>query len=743
MRDDISPTRNRIIFIIFSCLAAIAVGLPAAAQSFGGATGTSSESAPAAQTDAAVEQLLSILKDDQARADLISRLEAETEAPAADDAPQSNVAENLAESVIGIVQQSASAVKAAIGELARIDRIYETIWVVLERDRELLTWLGVTILVTLVVAAAFRPVLSRMSVRLKPPLRASMRDHIRAAFIYASSRIAALALIIAAGLAVVFAVAPQDGAVVGVSVQYLLALGLFGGLCTMLRVFAAPDADREPVLSDLAPPAQAIVYRNIRMMLATAIFGFALSDVFIGGRFDVSATRPLITALATVVLAVTLFAIWRVSKALNAARGGGTGVDELESDTIADGIRRLGAKVWPPLAMLFAFYCWFVVTLRPALGIERLGSVAGYTAFAVVLLLIALRLTRVASRLRLPLPDAALAGAPRLRDRFDGIATSLGWILAATLAIVAMGVLLHGWGIIDVAAKLDDPAMQTLLWRFASVLLVLLAAALLWAVVSSWIDQRLKKELGADHRQARTLLALFRSVFTIAVGIIALMIALSQLGIDIAPLIAGAGIIGLAIGFGSQKLVEDMITGVFLQFENAVYEGDVITVAGLTGTVEKLTIRSVRIRALDGAVHVVPFSSVDTVTNLTRGFAYHVAEIGVAYKEKIPAVKSAMQEAFDRLSAEDLGDEIIDPLEMHGVTELGDSAVVVRARIKTTPANQWAVGRRYNELVKDVMDERGIEIPFPHRQLVLPDALVRAFEGGRRENEKGSDSEAA
>nr|WP_281354741.1 mechanosensitive ion channel domain-containing protein [Roseospira navarrensis] len=192
------------------------------------------------------------------------------------------------------------------------------------------------------------------------------------------------------------------------------------------------------------------------------------------------------------------------------------------------------------------------------------------------------------------------------------------------------------------------------------------------------------------------------------------MLALSELGVNIGPLLAGAGVLGLAIGFGAQKLVQDIITGAFIQVENAMNEGDVVTVGGTTGVVEKLSIRSVGLRDVAGTYHLIPFSSVDAVSNFMKGFAFHVAEIGVAYRENVPEVKALMQVAFERLLETDHGSVIIGELEMHGVTALGDSSVVVRARIRTQPGSQWAVGRAYNEIVKAVLDEHGVEIPFPH-----------------------------
>ena len=147
----------------------------------------------------------------------------------------------------------------------------------------------------------------------------------------------------------------------------------------------------------------------------------------------------------------------------------------------------------------------------------------------------------------------------------------------------------------------------------------------------------------------------------------------------------------------------------------------------MTGGVEKLTIRSVSLRSLDGQFHIIPFSAVDTVSNFMRRFAYHVAEVGVGYSEKVPAVKEAMLEAFSRLQETEHAEAILEPFEMHGVTKLADSAVVVRGRIKTRPGDQWAVGRAYTEIIKQVLDERGIEIPFPHREIKLPKELIDHF----------------
>ncbi|MEL6679579.1 MAG: mechanosensitive ion channel domain-containing protein, partial [Pseudomonadota bacterium] len=179
-----------------------------------------------------------------------------------------------------------------------------------------------------------------------------------------------------------------------------------------------------------------------------------------------------------------------------------------------------------------------------------------------------------------------------------------------------------------------------------------------------------------------------------------------------------AGVLGLAIGFGAQKMVQDVITGIFIQFENAINVGDVVTAGGTTGVVEKLTVRSVSLRDINGIFHIVPFSSVDLVSNYMRDFSYHVEDMGVAYREDIDTVREAMEDAFDALKEKpEFGPDIIGPMEWFGVQTLADSAVVLRVRIKTLPGKQWGMGRAFKEQCKRIFDARGIEIPFPHQTL--------------------------
>jgi small conductance mechanosensitive channel len=318
------------------------------------------------------------------------------------------------------------------------------------------------------------------------------------------------------------------------------------------------------------------------------------------------------------------------------------------------------------------------------------------------------------------LPGDVRERLPLLEMRLNAFVPNILRVVRAVVAAAVLLVIAQVWHLVDFAGWLSSDLGRRFAGSIAATGVILLVGGLIYLAVSSWVEYRLNPNFGTvPTARERTLLSLFGNAFTIVLAVLVFMLALSELGVNIGPLLAGAGVVGLAVGFGAQKLVQDVINGVFIQFENAINEGDVVSVAGQTGVVERLTIRSVSLRSLDGTYHLIPFSSVDTVSNLMKHFGYHVANIGVAYRENIAEVKQAMQDAFDRLRKTEHGENIIGDLDMHGVTEFANSAVIVRARIKTVSGQHWAAGRAYNELVKEVFDERGIEIPFPHVTLYM------------------------
>ncbi|MBN8908593.1 MAG: mechanosensitive ion channel, partial [Rhodospirillales bacterium] len=270
---------------------------------------------------------------------------------------------------------------------------------------------------------------------------------------------------------------------------------------------------------------------------------------------------------------------------------------------------------------------------------------------------------------------------------------------------------------------------QRILSSLVTLLVTILLALAAWEGVNAAIQShlaRLQREAQlARSARLRTLLPLLRTTLLITILLVAGLMVLSEIGVNIAPLLAGAGIVGVAIGFGSQKLVQDLITGIFLLLENAMQVGDVVNVGGQGGVVESLSVRTIRLRSEDGSVHVIPFSSVTNVTNMTRDYSRAVINAGVAYKEDYDHVVEVLRALAKEMRADDAWKNIIlDDLEVWGLDQFGDSAVVIKCRIMCTPFGRWSVMREFNRRMKKRFDEPGIEIPFPYRKLVIDQPLT-------------------
>ncbi len=378
------------------------------------------------------------------------------------------------------------------------------------------------------------------------------------------------------------------------------------------------------------------------------------------------------------------------------------------------------AHLWHWLALLYFAALAVVSITRPEDALPFMALATGQTLLAIIAgFFVAAMLTQIISR-RIHLPEETRRNFPMLEERLNAYIPTALKVMRLAILIVVLAVIADAWSLFNLGVWLTSEAGAGLLAKVLSVAIILGLAALFWLAVASWIEHKLNPGNGrrAVGARERTLLAIFRNAIAIALVVLVTMVVLAEIGINIGPLLAGAGVLGLAIGFGAQTLVQDIITGVFIQLENAINTGDVVQVAGVTGTVEKLTIRSLGLRDLSGTFHVIPFSSVGTVSNFTRDFGYHLGEYGVAYREDTDDVIVRLREAFEELrSHPEHGRKIVGELEVHGVTALADSSVNVRVRIKTLPGEQWGVGREYNRLVKRHFDAAGIEIPFPHMTL--------------------------
>ncbi len=248
-------------------------------------------------------------------------------------------------------------------------------------------------------------------------------------------------------------------------------------------------------------------------------------------------------------------------------------------------------------------------------------------------------------------------------------------------------------------------------------------AALVTRRVERAFDDDDPSTMNEREKRAATLGKVLRNIISAAIWSVALLMILKELKIDIGPLLAGVGIIGLAVGFGAQSLVKDIVAGMFILVENQYDVGDVIKVAGASGKVEKVTLRSTRLRDAEGKVHIIPNGSMDVVTNMTKRYSRFVLDIGVAYKEDVDEVMALLKEIGDELQADpEFGGKIIEPLQVLGVQDFADSAVVIRSLFTTKPMEQWGIGREFRRRIKNTFDAKGIEIPFPHQTIYLGEA---------------------
>ena len=222
----------------------------------------------------------------------------------------------------------------------------------------------------------------------------------------------------------------------------------------------------------------------------------------------------------------------------------------------------------------------------------------------------------------------------------------------------------------------------------------------------------------AQLKRVDTLTHVVRDVARVFILVVGIMMMLSEIGIDLKPLLAAAGLSGLAIGFGAQSLVKDVISGFFILLENSVRVGDVVEVAGVAGVVEEVNLRTIRLRDLSGNVHVVPNGIVDKVKNMTKGYSYYLFDVGVAYRENVDEVMVVLKDIAEELREDPaFNADILEPLDMLGVDQFAESAVIIKCRIKTNPMQQWRIGREMNRRIKNTFDAKGIEIPFPHRTI--------------------------
>ncbi len=724
------------------------------AQSLLPGSGASASEDPASEQPAAADPtplatLLEVLKDDTAREALIADLEKTVTPEASADglAALEQVAQAASDDGISIGRQIAlitqeigqdaastlssfwAALKGGGGVFSGLSGA--EISVLLDAVPGLLAVIAITVVLFVVLRRFARQVYKRMG-------RKSQNTGVLGSIglFLGSNLLDALIVIIAwaAGyLITIFAVG--DFGQIGIrQSMYLNAFLLVEMTKVIIRSFLSPVASglRIVPVSDLAARA---LTRYLSIVVSVLGYGQLLIVPIVNQSVNTAAGSGVSALLSVMVLLYFVYIVVRRRKDVTRwlqNEADTTLPIEAEETTVDMPTRRqhgfimrtvMGlAGIWHWAALTYIAGMFIVVMTQPA--DVTLNAIVGSGKILAAIIIAALLsgwLARAVHRGVL-LPDDINAKLPLLERRINTFVPRAFSLLRLVLLACVLLFTLDVIGMIDMRGWLESQFGLAVTTAMISVGLILTVSFGLWLALTSFVDYKLNPEYGAvPTSRETTLLTLMRNAVTIALVILTLMFVLSEIGLDIGPLLASAGVLGLAIGFGAQKMVQDIITGVFIQFENVINVGDVITVGGTTGTVEKLSVRSVSLRDVQGVFHMIPFSTVDMVSNYMRGFAYTVTDMGIAYRENIEEAKQAMFDAFDRMMANepDIAENIIGGLEWFGVQSLGDSAVVLRTRIKTEPGKQWGIGRMFNGYLKTVFDERGIEIPFPQQTIWL------------------------
>ena len=470
----------------------------------------------------------------------------------------------------------------------------------------------------------------------------------------------------------------------------------------------------------LAPSAQALyplggetrqyLYIWARRFASWAVYGYALATAswWLGVPGAIFALLLRGTILVLTILAVVFVLQNRraVADWLRGAPAGGGGWRI---------IRNRLADTWHVLAIIYVIGTFGVYVLNVGGGYLFLLRA---TIVTVVVLLAAALLVRFIERLC----QRGFAVSPEVKARYPTIELRanrylpvLYYVTATLIYVFAALAVLQAWGIRSFA-WLDTETGRHATSTLVTIGIVLAAALIAWELFSSAIERYLHvgmegKPLARSARM-RTLLPVLRTVVLVVIVTLVGLILLSEIGVNIAPLLAGAGVVGLAVGFASQALLKDLIIGIIILAEDTLAVGDVVDVGKGQGVVESITMRAVRLRDVSGTLVTIPFSEVTTIKNMTRDYAYSVHDVGVLYKEDPDRVVAVLKEVAVEMAADaEWASRIASPLDVVGLDHFTDSAQIIRVRLRTAPLQQWPVQREFNRRMKKAFDAAGIEMP--------------------------------
>ncbi|CAI1679129.1 Small-conductance mechanosensitive channel [Serratia proteamaculans] len=683
--------------------------------------------APSDQTEqqkASYTALADILQDNKARAVLIDHLrQAADESPKTQTKPAaSETPESLSDNLSSLAQGGISTVNQRLNSLQKLidsgpKRTFNPDSFFRALGYFLLT-VAVTFALFHLIRRLIRPLYKRMgswghNAKLQQGPWYKLPTAILGAF---AVDLLVLLLALAAGNLFARHVNADSATILRLQTLFLSAFAVIEFFKAVLRLIFSPDFD---YLRPFAFSDASAHYWNKRLAWLSGLIGYGLMVVV-----PVVATQISYPAAAAanlvIMLALTLYAVALILRNRKPIQQQINLLAERSMAFFSIILRGLG-HVWHLLAIAY-FLVLFALSqfdIGNSLRFMMTATVKSLVAIGVGALLSGM-LTRWIFR-RISLPDDVNRRYPMLERRINSYIPNGLKILRVMVVLAVTLLLFDAWHLINLYQWAGSENGEKIIGGLVHILLIMVVAVFSWTLMASIIEHRLALELSNGIRPSareRTLLTLFRNVLAIVISTITIMIVLSQVGINIAPLLAGAGALGLAISFGAQTLVKDVITGVFIQFENGMNTGEYVTVSGITGTVERMTIRSIGLRDDYGVYHIVPFSSITTLANYAREFGVYRANYSVSRDEDIDHVHEVLHQAVDALKQdEQVKHFLVGEPVFNGVVALGDRSFTTRVTVRTQALKQWVVQYALDRLVKMHFDQAGITMPQQAMQL--------------------------
>ncbi len=490
------------------------------------------------------------------------------------------------------------------------------------------------------------------------------------------------------------------------------------GLLCVARMLLSPEASRLR-LFQLRDTAAIYLMRWIRRLTLIGVIGYAVGEVgLLLGLSEIAhdALQKGIGLILHILLAALVIRNRRAVRYWLRPPAGATGP--------VAAVRNRIARVWHWIALFVLVAGWLVWAIELPHGFAAVLHYSIVTALVLIgtRLSLLLLLGVVDKAMRPPLEHEGLY--PGMNARLRAYHPSVSTVIRVIVYLFCILGLLQLYGLNTFLWLLESNLGQRILSAIATLLITIVVAFSVWEAANGGIQGHLSRlERDAQTSKSarlRTLLPLLRMTLLIAILIVAGLMILSEIGINIAPLLAGAGIVGVAIGFGSQKLVQDLITGIFLLLENAMQVGDWVTVSGLSGNVEALSVRTIRLRAGDGSVHIIPFSSVTSVTNVNRGLGNASVNVSVAYDEDTDRVSNEIKAILADMRADPtFSAKMLSDFQLWGVDKVDGSAVTIAGQVVCTDSGRWAVQREFNRRMKRRFQELGIRMFNPVQTISL------------------------